>query len=128
LSTEVTDKACAILQATNDGDDLDPQHLKLLELAVNGFLSERGMAAFEKLCQDVADGYKKPWYHGIENLTRDNHGYVRWKGVIVEHYTHEWAYSDEAKAQALELARRCVVLEAKGVKPTMHEAIWKWED
>lgn len=127
MSTEVTDRACAILQATNDGDDLDPRHLKLLELAVNGFLNEEGMRTFDTLCQEVERGYKKPWLHGIENMTIDHTGYVKWKGTVVEHYTLSWAYSVEARGQALELARRCAILESRGETPTMRNAIWTWE-
>jgi len=116
------------LQATNDGDDLDPRHLKLLENAVNGFLNELGEAAFEELYQSALKGYKKPWFHGIENLTIDNTGYVKWKGTVVEHYTLSWAYSIEARGQALELARRCVILEARGETPTMNNSVWTWEE
>ena len=116
------------MQATNDGDDLDPRHLKLLENAVNGFLNELGEAAFEKLYQSALRGYTKPWFHGIENMTIDNDGFVKWKGTVVEHYTLSWAYSAEAKAQAHELARRCAILESKGENPTNHNAIWTWEE
>ena len=128
ISTEVTDRACAILQATNDGDDLDPSHLKLLENAVNGFLNELGEAAFEELYQSALKGYKKPWFHGIENMTIDNDGFVKWRGKNVEHYTLSWAYSIEARDQALELARRCVILEARGETPTMARTVWTWEE
>ena len=116
------------MQATNDGDDLDPRHLKLLENAVNGFLNELGEAAFEELYQSALKGYKKPWFHGIENLTIENSGYVKWKGTVVEHYTLSWAYSIEARAQALEMARRCVILEARGETPTMARTVWTWKE
>jgi len=130
ITTEltVTDRACAILQATNDGDDLDPPHLKLLENAVNGFLNAKGEAAFEALYHDAMNGYKKPWFHGIENLTIANSGYVMWKGNRVEHYILSMAYSTDGRAQSLELARRCVILEARGETPTIHNAIWTWEE
>lgn len=59
MSKNITDRACAILKATNDGDELDPSDLKLLENAVNGFLNERGKVAFETLYQNVLSGYKK---------------------------------------------------------------------
>ena len=116
------------MQATNDGDDLDPPDLKLLENAVNGFLNELGEAAFEKLYQNALRGYTKPWFHGIENMTIENSGYVKWKGTVVEHYTLSWAYSIEARGQALELARRCVILEARGETPTMNNSVWTWEE
>jgi len=128
MDTGVVDQACAILQATNDGDDLSPPHLKLLESAVNGFLNEAGMAAFDALCLDVERGYKKPWLHGVENLMIDHVGYVKWKGVTVEHFTPSWAYSAEARVQAEEVGRRCRLLEDRGASPSMLTVVWKWED
>ena len=120
------DKACEILQKTNDGDDLDPRDLKLLEMAVNEFLNEEGKKAFEELYTNVQAGYKKPWLHGIEHLTRNHVGYVLWKGKIVEHYDSPWAYSAKAKKSAEEVARRCRILEARGEIPTTHNVIWTW--
>jgi hypothetical protein len=40
MKENTCDKAIAILQATSDGDKLAPLDLKLVESAVNGFLSE----------------------------------------------------------------------------------------
>jgi len=116
------------LQATHDGDDLDPSHLKLLELAVNGFLNEKGEAAFEDLYQQVLKGYMKPWLHGVENLTIDHTGYVKWKGTIVEHYSHSPTEFAEREDAAKELGRRCAILEGRGETPTMHNVIWTWPD
>jgi len=124
----VCDKACEILQKTNDGDDLDPRHLKLLEMAVNGFLNDVGETAFEELYTNVQAGYQKPWFHDIEHLIRNHEGYVLWKGKAVEHYDSPWAYSAAAKKQAEELARRCHILESRGEIPTTHNAIWTWPD
>jgi len=124
----VCDKACEILQKTNDGDDLDPRHLKLLEMAVNGFLNDVGETAFEELYTNVQAGYQKPWFHDIEHLTRNHEGYVLWKGKAVEHYDSSLAYSAAAKKQAEELARRCRILESRGEIPTTHNAIWTWPD
>jgi hypothetical protein len=49
-------KAIEILQRTHDGDDLAPQHLKLIELAVNDVLTESGQVAFEQLHTQVTGG------------------------------------------------------------------------
>ncbi len=109
------DKACEILRLTNDGNDLANEHLSLLEAAVNGFLTEKGQAAFDELHDTVLQGkYKKPDFYGIPDLTIDQIGYVYWKNQRIEHYTLSWAYSKEAKRQAEELARRCKILEARG--------------
>ncbi len=128
MLNETCEKACAILQKTNDGDDLDPQHLKLLEMAVNEFLNEEGKKAFEELYTNVQAGYKKPWFHGIEHLIRDQSGYVLWKGKVVEHYDSPWAYSAEGKKSAEEVAKRCGILEARGETINTHSVIWKWPE
>jgi len=125
---DTCEKACEILKATNDGSDLDPDHLKLLELAVNGYLNETGYAAFAKLYTDVTTGYQKPWLHGIENMTIDNAGYVYWKGQQVEHFNLGWHRSAEAKVQAEEVARRCRLLEERGKPVNTYTVIWKWEE
>ena len=113
-------KAIEILQHTHDGDDLAPQHLKLVELAVNGFLNETGVAAFDDLHARVASNtYAKPWLHGVENLTISHEGYVRWKGQIVEHFTYYDAQSHERLAeQARAVGEVCAVLEHHGVPVT----------
>jgi len=125
---ETCDKACAILEKTNDGDDLDPRHLKLLEMAVNEFLNDEGIVAFEELYTNVQAGYKKPWFHNIDHLIRDQAGYVYWKGIIVEHYDSPWAYSADGKKSAEEVARRCRILESRRETPTTKNVIWTWPD
>ena len=116
-----------ILQKTNDGEDLAPHHLSLLQSAVNGFLTEAGDVAFCELYQLVKTGYKKPFFHGIENMTIDHIGYVYWKGKQVEHYNLPWGYSEEAKKHAEELASRCSHLESLNVPVSCTAAIWRWE-
>jgi hypothetical protein len=121
------DKAIAILQATSDGDKLDPLDLKLVESAVNGFLTAEGIEAFNKLHKTVAAGeYKQPWFHGIENMTIDVVGFIYWKGAKVEHYEQPWAYSKEAKENAQELKRRCDILESKSILPNITIVILDW--
>ncbi len=123
------DMACDILKITNDGNDLDPLDLKLLEMAVNGLLNDAGIAAFKELYEKVTKtGYKKPFFHNIENLTIDHIGYVSWKGKQVEHYTLSWAFSEEAKKEALELARRCKIIEQRGDVPTTSNVIGSWNE
>lgn len=123
------DKACDILRLTNDGNYLANEHLSLLEAAVNGFLTEKGQAAFDKLHDTVLQGkYKKPAFHGIPDLTIDQVGYVYWKNQRIEHYTLSLAYSQEAKKQAEELARRCKILEAQGKPVNTRTVVWQWQD
>lgn len=49
-----------ILILTNDGDDLSPLELKLLEHAANGFLNEKGEAAFAELVSRYPNDNTKP--------------------------------------------------------------------
>ncbi len=127
MSQSVCDKACEILRRTNDGDDLSPEHLWLLQEMVNGHLNELGEQEFEKLYQSALAGYQKPWFHGIEHMTVDHEGYVRWKGKEVEHYDSPWRWTEEARVQAEELARRCRHLESIGVETTMGNTVWLWD-
>jgi hypothetical protein len=123
------DMAGDILQRTNDGNDLEPMHLKLIEDAVNGFLNEKGIEYLKEIHRTVVEGkYKKPPFHGIENLSIDHVGYVYWKGHKIEHYDLPWAYSEEAHKSALELERRCKILESRGIVLSVNSVIWRWEE
>jgi hypothetical protein len=127
MSKPIIELAIEIIAATHDGDDLAPHHLKLVELAVNGYLSEQGEVAFNELVENVRAGYQKPWFHDIEHFTIDHEGFVYWKEKQVEHYTPRWAYSEDAQRQAQELARRCLHLEAIGVQVNAATTIGHWE-
>ena len=118
------EKAIEILQRTHDGNDLAPQHLRLVELAVNDMVTEVGQAAFEQLYTQIAGNtYVQPWYHEIENLRKDHRGYVYWKGIQVDHYSLD-KYEDAHEA-ALELADRCRTLEMLGLPvSTAHQSWW----
>jgi hypothetical protein len=122
------DNAIEILQHTRDGEDLDPAHLKLVEHAVNGFLNEQGRIAFDTLLTQVRAGYVKPWFHGIEHMTRNHEGYVLWKGNPVEHFSGAYAHSDEAKTYLAELACRCAAIEAQGAVPNALSVVWRWPE
>lgn len=123
------ERAIEILRATHDGDDLDPIHLKIVEMAVNGFLNEDGEKKFDEIYAQCKPGpYVKPWFHGIENLTIDHVGYVYWKGQEVEHYDSPWRWSPAAKKAAEELVSRCKVLEERGIPVNSANAIWNWPD
>ena len=124
----IIDQSCEILQKTRDGEDLSPWHLKLVELAVNDFLSEKGKEHFQELYASVLAGYKKPWFWGIEHLTIDHTGYVYWKGKQVEHFSYPADKVEESKQEAMELAHRCRILEDQGKVPTTATAVWSWED
>ncbi len=116
-----------ILQQTNDGDDLAPTDLGLLQLATNGHLNEAGEVAFYDLHKRVEGGtYTKPFLHGIEHLTQNHEGYVLWKGQGIEHWSGDIVHSKEGRVKALELARRCQILEASGEPVNTNTVIWNW--
>lgn len=116
------EEAIEILRATRDGEDLSPGHLGLLQSAVNHHLTEEGLQAFDALHGQVLDGtYKRPYLFDIEHLTISHEGYVYWKEVHrVEHYTFYGANAYETlRVAAIELARRCLILESMKVTPTI---------
>lgn len=126
MTTSLADAAIDILQRTRDGEDLDPKHLKLVELAVNGMLNETGLTLFRELHAQVQRGYVKPWFHGVEHITRNHEGYVLWRGKPIEHFSGDYAGSDEAATYVKELARRCAILEAQGITPDTNHVVWRW--
>lgn len=115
------DKAIKILEKTNDGNDLAPQHLKLIENGVNGFLNDKGVAAVDELYELVEAGqYKRPAYLGVEFMDRDLEGYVYFKGTQVEHYSSFYAYSEMAKMDLTVLQSQCLFLEENNIPIKRH--------
>jgi hypothetical protein len=124
-----TDKACAILQRTRDGDDLDPGDLYLTECAVNGFLTEAGVKKFDELHRRVMDGeYVKPWLHGVEPMTRDHEGYIYYKDKQVEHYGKPYVWSLEAARDLAELRNQCAYVESVGGEVSCTKVVWGWDN
>lgn len=111
-----SDKVISILHGTNDGNELAPSDLSLLEAIINGgeeVLTELGKQRFDKVYADVMDGkYVKPWFCGVEHLTQDGEGYVYWKGKQIEHYSYR--DYEKKKAAAEQLAKVCMQMEASG--------------
>ena len=108
--------------------NLSPDHLYILQEAVNGHLNETGQKLFKDIHRDVISGkYKMPWFHGIENMTIGHQGFVFWKGKEIEHFNPGWAYSKEAKLNAKELKDRCCHLEKISVQINTATVIWNWE-
>ena len=127
--SDLNEKALAIISATHDGEDLAPEHLKLVENAVNGFLNEAGVQMFGDLHEQVTTGhYNRPWLQGVENLTRDHEGYVYWKGKHIDHWSGDLPYSEEGKVEGEELARRCKILEGRERPVNGATVIWTWQE
>ena len=57
-------------------------------------------------------------------LTKDGEGYIYWKGLHVEHYSHDSV--DAELESARELIRRCEHLESLSVPVSCNTAIWRW--
>ena len=121
------DRALDILRRTNDGNGLLPGDLWLLQEAVNGRLNERGRQAFLKLSARVDAGYSIGWLHGIEHLVMAPDGYVSWRNEIVEHYDECLRTSADGRRQAIEIARRCRILEERGEIVTT-AVVWMWRE
>jgi hypothetical protein len=51
------------------------------------------------------------WFHGIEHMTFDDDGYLRWRDHTIERFDPDFARTDAAKGKARLLAARCKHLE-----------------
>lgn len=128
MQESIYDIARYILQNTKDGNNLAPEHLYLVQVAVNGGLSELGEVEFYKLYDSVKRGYAKPYLHGVPNVTKDHEGFVYWRSVRIEHYTFYGEDADKREREATqELAKRCLHLERIGVPVTFENAFSRWD-
>ena len=126
--SSICEIAIEILQRTNDGNDLSPEHLKLVENAVNGLLAKEGETEFYLLWGNVQTGYKKPWLQGIKPFTIDQQGYIYWKEYQIEHFEMSYAYSPKAKDYLIELNQRCQYLEDKDLPVNVSTAVMHWKN
>lgn len=121
-----TEEAIEVLQLTNDGDDLAPQDLALLQSAVNGHLTEAGLIAFDQLHERCKAGsYQRPFLFGIEPLTQDLDGYVYYKQFRVEHYSFssDPALTERLRQDAIQLVRACRQLEEMNITPSISKVL-----
>jgi len=127
----VCDLACEILQRTDDGNRLAPEDLRLVELAVNGFLKKEGEEQFRELHRNATkpEGYTVPWFLGIENMTWDHERFIYWRGERVEHFDHNvWkqpGWRERMQADAEKLAACCRALEEQAIVPNM-KTVSEW--
>jgi hypothetical protein len=66
------------------------------------------------------------WFHGIEHMTLDEDGYLRWKGQHIEHFDPDFAQTDAAKGKARILAARCRHLEEIGNPVNKKTVVLTW--
>jgi hypothetical protein len=122
----VHEQVHAILCGTDDGDGLDRFGLWLVQEGCNGHLNETGLKALAAIAEQVKAGtYRKPWFHGVENLTQDHEGYVYWRGKQIEHFSYRDSAPEAVAARRL--GRACVEMETAGLPVTV--ANWfAWTD
>lgn len=117
-----------MLRNTSDGDDLDRSELAMVEAVTNyGYsaLTAKGLQRWKQLVDAVAAGtYVRPWLHQQEHLSRDNQGYVYWRGARIEHYS--FRHRSEERAAAESLAQCCRLIERRGATVTsaLVSAVW----
>lgn len=130
MSNLNTEKCLEIIRLSNNGDQLSPRHLKLVEITVNlnGNLSQLGQQELDRVYGLVKAGTYCDWFHGIENLTQGHDGYVYWKGHCVEHFSFHGDISEVEKLAAEELADRCRHLEAINAPICIANTICKLEE
>lgn len=120
INTDTTNEAIAILKATNDGNQLDPSDLRMLQDVVNGGFAAMTPEAkdyWKKMVETTASGqYKSRWFCGLKDLTRNHEGYVSWKGHHVEHYSFPESRRQEMIYSARRLAAVCMKIESAGDK------------
>lgn len=117
VRTAEIEQAQHVLRSTHDGDDLAQSDLALLQAVVNygrTALQERSRLRWDLVVEQVARGqYVQPWLHGVEHLTKDQAGYVLWRGTGVEHFS--FCENEAAERAAAErLGQCCRFLEGAG--------------
>ena len=122
------DRALDILRRTNDGNDLIPFDLWLIQEAVNGHVTEHGRQAFRELAARVDAGYSIDCLHGIEHLVMAPDRYISWHGRNVEHYDEYLRASADGRRQALEIARRSRIIGERGEHVSSTTIVWTWRE
>jgi len=116
MTVPIIDICTEILRLTNDGNDLAPGHLAIIQAACNHGLTEAGEMALAELHASVLRGYTKPGHFGVEHVTKDHEGYIYWRGKQLEHYSfHD---SEKEREATQKLASACLALEAQGKEIT----------
>jgi hypothetical protein len=66
------------------------------------------------------------WFHGIEHMTFDDDGYLRWKGQTIERLDPDVALSEAFKGRARILEARCRHLEERGEPINKRTVVLTW--
>lgn len=122
--TEIFETIIEIIEATSDGNNLSPRHLKLTESAANGFLNNSGIEELIQVKQMIRDNNYVDWFYGIEHLTLSHNGDIKWKGVNVDSYSS----SQHNSTGVDELRSRCLHIESIGLKPNARNCTFYWDE
>jgi hypothetical protein len=77
----------------------------------------------------IVEDRGEPLYGIDARLRIEWDGYVYWKGRAIEHFSGSaLCDTDDNKAQARELIRRCELLESRGKPVSTTSVIWNWND
>ena len=88
------DKAKAILRQTDEGYNIAPHELKLVDCALQGYVHDDSQEQLDFFYTAVMDGsYQYPWPMGVEHITLAHSGDIRSKGQLVAHFNPTTAYS-----------------------------------
>jgi hypothetical protein len=68
------------------------------------------------------------WFHGIENMTLDADGYLRWKGRTIERLDPDFAQSKAFRGRARILEARCRHLEERGEPINKRTVVLTWRE
>lgn len=115
-----------ILAGTSDGSQLSPQHLTLIQSAVNGFSSKEELEDLKQIHQLVKAGKYTNWFHNIKHLTLDHNGFIHWKEKVVAQHTFET--SEDEKTAVKEIQSRCLHIESLKLKPTKWNCDFYWDE
>lgn len=123
MNQNIFDLSIEILSKSNDGDDLSPNHLLLLQNAANNNINGRGTRKLLEIYDQIIKGtYKKeiPWIFGIKHMTQGADRSMYYKGIKVEHFDHNFWCTDgwkkRMKKDTIELKKACQKLEKKGIE------------
>lgn len=123
--TEICEKACDILRLTNDGDNLSSHDLRFIEIAVNNGLNEKGITYLNELLEKANKGYERPYHYGVEHITKDVEGFIYYKGIHVEHFSHR--DSEQERKATLYLKKCCELLERNNIEVNSSSAVWAFD-
>lgn len=120
------EKAQAILQATENGGKLAPQHFRLVELADHGVpLSPYQQEELDGIYKMLPE-YVPPFIHGVEHMTIDREGTIYYKGVAVDYGALAWTETLCGRANVVRVQDQCRFLEAQSLRPTAQEIFSNW--